>query len=202
MVQKTTVELDNDQPQESSSVERCETTQVPAHHFYQVSVVPERLKIHQFCDDINYAYSNTLLLNLPETEDSEISETTVTVISSCILFNLALCYHCLGVQGRDSAISKAVHLYRLSRQALYSDPFAYEVPAMMMIAILSLNNEASAHLDLCDASTAKSCAEQMLMVLQGSIEAVRVSLPSGLWESLEWNLLFMLFQSNANAKAA
>jgi hypothetical protein len=68
-----------------------------------------------------------------------------TVYTSCLLLNLALAHHCLGVNGDSASFSKAAKLYSKGLQLLALAPPETPQVTVLSLMILAMNNIAHVH---------------------------------------------------------
>jgi hypothetical protein len=114
-----------------------------------------------------YFYGRPMLLSTTELAVDPIQNDSfirVQINSTCMVFNLALAYHHLGIEtGMDEPYRHALKLYQIVLTCQNVDPFVDDETrvALQVIHCVVLNNLSHLHYELCEYSNSVHCMDCM-----------------------------------------
>jgi hypothetical protein len=90
------------------------------------------------------------------------------IYSACIVLNLALAHHGLGIKGRRSSLSKAERMYYMALQLISAGPY---IPpkdeTVLSMRIFAVNNLVQVHQEQCQYKKAKAAVKHLSNLLNG-----------------------------------
>ena len=149
--------------------------------------------------DSGFVYSLPFLLHAGSADS--LDDVRVSLYSATLLFNLAMCFHRDGLQGRGKMLQRASNLYQMSLQLL-EEPLREAPSASSVIATLLLNNKANCHFDLCEYDQSRHFSRHLSQMIEYARLQIEVELSPKVIEALYLTSSIMVDQVPTAAQAA
>lgn len=132
-----------------------------------IPVIPSSLQVPALRDSDYFIYSRCM--EVPSFHQR--SHKHVSLYSACIVLNLALAYHRLGIKGHRCSLSKAERMYYMALQLLSGPSASSNSETALSMRVFAVNNLVQVHQEQCQYNKAQAGVKHLSALLNEAMSS-------------------------------